>query len=105
MRELNRLIDEEKPGPPKFKCKEICIGGESFDLYIHEVIPCICALFGDPDFTKGLKLAQKHHYLDADHTVPLFSEIHTGKWWWSVQVCPNKIVPIFMYPHTAYSNH
>ncbi|KAH9008391.1 hypothetical protein EDB85DRAFT_1824181, partial [Lactarius pseudohatsudake] len=31
--ELNRIIDEEMPGPPKFKYKEIHLGGGSHDFY------------------------------------------------------------------------
>ncbi|KAH8983327.1 hypothetical protein EDB86DRAFT_2743780, partial [Lactarius hatsudake] len=26
-------------------------------------------------------------YKDANHTTQVFSEMHTGKWWWSMQVC------------------
>ncbi|KAH9021347.1 hypothetical protein EDB85DRAFT_1895731 [Lactarius pseudohatsudake] len=58
-RELNRIIDEEMPGLPKFKCEEIRLG--------------------------RLVFAPKRHYKDANHTTQVFSEMHTGKWWWSVQ--------------------
>ena len=33
VRELNRIIDEELPGRPRFKCEEISLGGESFDFH------------------------------------------------------------------------
>ncbi|KAN0139940.1 hypothetical protein V8E53_002245 [Lactarius tabidus] len=85
VRELNHLIDEELPGRPRFKCEEISLGGESFDIHFREVIPCIRALFGDPNFASRLNLAPERHYLDEDCTVQIFSEMHTGNWWWSVQ--------------------
>ncbi|KAH9083700.1 hypothetical protein EDB83DRAFT_2282415 [Lactarius deliciosus] len=85
IRELNHIIDEEMPGRPRFKCKEVRIGGESYDFYFREVIPCIRALFGDPKFSRQLVFAPEHHYQDVDHTVQVFGEMYTGKWWWSVQ--------------------
>ncbi|KAH9002139.1 hypothetical protein EDB86DRAFT_3063610 [Lactarius hatsudake] len=72
-RELNRIIDKELPGPPKFKNRNI------------DIIPCICMLFGDPAFAGRLVFAPERHYKDANHTTQVFSEMHTGKWWWSVQ--------------------
>jgi Plavaka transposase len=86
-RELNRIIDAGMPGRPKFKCEEIHIAGEACDFYFRDIIPSIRALFGDPSFAGRLVLAPERHYQDADHTTQVFSEMHTGKWWWSVQVC------------------
>ncbi|KAN0138825.1 hypothetical protein V8E53_003213 [Lactarius tabidus] len=63
-RELNHIINKEMPGHPKFKCEEVCIGGE---------------------FSNHLALAPEHHYQDTGHTTQVFSKMHTGKWWWSVQ--------------------
>jgi hypothetical protein len=88
-RELNRLIDQEMPGCPKFECEEIHIGGESYDFYFRGILPCIRTLFGDPSFTRRLVFAPERHYQDPAHTMQLFGEMHTGKWWWSVQVCRN----------------
>ena len=93
--ELNCIIDEDMSGRPKFRCKDICIGGESFDFYFRDIVPCIRTLFGDPAFAKRLIFAPEHHYQDAGHTTQIFSEMHTGKWWWSVQVCP-KILPLLI---------
>ncbi|KAN0134253.1 hypothetical protein V8E53_008025 [Lactarius tabidus] len=83
--ELNRLIDQEMPGCPKFECEEIHIGGESYDFYFRGILPCIRTLFGDPSFTRRLVFAPECHYQDPAHTTQLFGEMHTGKWWWSVQ--------------------
>ncbi|KAI9431986.1 hypothetical protein H4582DRAFT_1821876 [Lactarius indigo] len=84
-RELNRIIDEEVPGRPKFKCEEIRLGGGSYGFYFRDIIPCIRTLFGDPAFAGRLVFAPERHYKDANHTTQVFSEMHTGKWWWSVQ--------------------
>jgi Plavaka transposase len=85
-RELNCIIDEEMSGRPKFKCEEIHLGGESHDFFFRDIIPCIRTLFGDPAFAKRLVFSPEYHYEDADHTKQLFAEMHTGRWWWSVQV-------------------
>jgi hypothetical protein len=29
----------------------------------------------------------ERHYADADKTVRLFHDMHTGRWWWGTQVC------------------
>ncbi|KAH8984959.1 hypothetical protein EDB86DRAFT_3066087 [Lactarius hatsudake] len=68
-----------------FKCEKICIGGESYDFHFREVIPCIRALFGDPRYSGQLVFAPERHYRDVGHTTQVFSEMYTGKWWWSVQ--------------------
>ncbi|KAF8259663.1 hypothetical protein EI94DRAFT_1812979 [Lactarius quietus] len=49
-KELNRIIDKEMPGRPKFKCEEVQISGESYNFHFWEIIPCLRVLFGDPRF-------------------------------------------------------
>ena len=95
-RELNRIIDKEMPGRPKFKREEVHFGGESFNFYFRNIIPCIRTLFGEPSFANELILTPEGHFEDAEHTKQIFSEMHTGKWWWSVQVqCPQKLFKCF----------
>ncbi|KAF8262616.1 hypothetical protein EI94DRAFT_1773137 [Lactarius quietus] len=84
-RELNRIIDEGLPSHPKFRCEEIRLGGESYDIVFRDVIPCIHSLFGDPMFARRLVLVPERHYRDPGHADQIFSEMHTGRWWWSVQ--------------------
>ena len=103
-RELNRIIDEEMPGRPKFKCEEIRIGEESFDFYFRDIIPCIRTLFGDPTFARRLVFAPERHYQDAGHTTQVFSEMNTGKWWWSVQVSPDISLHRLLCTYTASSD-
>ncbi|KAN0136430.1 hypothetical protein V8E53_005798 [Lactarius tabidus] len=73
------------PGWPKFKCKEVQLSGESYDFHFRELIPSLCALFRDPQFSEKLIFVLECHYQDTGHTMQVFSEMSTGKWWWSVQ--------------------
>jgi len=82
-----------------FRREEVHIGGESYDFHFREVIPCLRALFGDPRFSTHLVFAPEHHYQDEGHAVQVFSEMYTGKWWWSVQVHTNST------PHTLPGTH
>ncbi|KAJ7483092.1 hypothetical protein B0H11DRAFT_2417306 [Mycena galericulata] len=84
-RELNNIIDTNLPGRPKFKRKEIIVGGEAYDVYFRDILECVKALFGDPEFAVHLKVAPEHHYADEDQTVRLYHDMHTGKWWWATQ--------------------
>ncbi|KAI9430686.1 hypothetical protein BJY52DRAFT_1090380, partial [Lactarius psammicola] len=85
VKELNDIIDNKIPGRPAFTREEVQIAGERFDFHFWEIIPCIRALFGDPEFTRQLVFSPQRHYQDPHHTTQIFSEMHTGKWWWSVQ--------------------
>ncbi|KAG1735801.1 hypothetical protein EDB19DRAFT_1830151 [Suillus lakei] len=79
--ELNKIIDEELPCCPRFKHDQIIIADEAFDIYYHDIIKCIKALFSDPNFADFLVFAPEHHYTDEDETICLYHEMHTGKWW------------------------
>ncbi len=104
IKELNRIIDEEMPGRPRFKCEEVYIGGESYDFHFREVIPCIRTLFGDPRYSRRLVFAPERHYQDAGHATQVFSEMYTGKWWWSVQVRMNTTLHTLSCTHVVFSN-
>lgn len=47
---------------------------------------CIRALFSDPNFSQDMIFAPERHYADEDSTVRVYHDLHTGKWWWNVQV-------------------
>ncbi|KAA1475505.1 hypothetical protein DENSPDRAFT_783649 [Dentipellis sp. KUC8613] len=83
--ELNEIIREQLPSRPKFEAKNISVGGETYEVYFRDIIPCIRALFGNPEFAKHLLLAPERHYKDANMTVRVYTEMNTGKWWWSAQ--------------------
>ncbi|KAG2346551.1 hypothetical protein BDR05DRAFT_878079 [Suillus weaverae] len=84
-RELNKIIDNELPGRPEFKCEQIIIADQAFDIYYRDIIECIKVLFGDPNFTQYLVFVPECHYADEDKTVRLYHDMHTGKWWWNCQ--------------------
>lgn len=85
-RELNGIIDKQLPGHPKFQREQVIVAGEAFDIYYQDVLECIKALFGDPDFADYLVFAPQRHNMDDDETVQLYSDMHTGRWWWNTQV-------------------
>ncbi|KAJ7750295.1 hypothetical protein B0H16DRAFT_1663370 [Mycena metata] len=84
-RELNNIIDSKIPGRPKFKRKEVIVGGEAYDVYFRDILECVRALYGDPEFAAHLKVAPERHYADEDQTIRLYHDMHTGKWWWATQ--------------------
>ncbi|KAI9455716.1 hypothetical protein BJY52DRAFT_1204941 [Lactarius psammicola] len=76
---LNRIIDNEMPARPRFRCEEVEIGGENFGvLFSVKSFPCLRTLFGDPEFAKRLVFAPECHYQDSDHTVRVFSTQNPG---------------------------
>ncbi|KAJ6611148.1 hypothetical protein B0H10DRAFT_1953313 [Mycena sp. CBHHK59/15] len=85
-RELNDIIDKKLPGCPKFKRKEIIVAGEAYNVYFCDILECVKALFGDPEFAAHLKVAPERHYADKDETIRLYHDMHTGKWWWATQL-------------------
>ena len=86
-RELNKLIDKKLPNArPHFQREEIVVGGEAFEVYSRDVLECVEALFGDPEFAPLLLLVPERHYTDADRTVRVYFDMNTGKWWWATQV-------------------
>ena len=85
--ELNEIIDEQLPlRRPAFSHHEATVMGEKFDMYARDILQCIEALWGDPEHVRYRCFAPERHYADADHTIRLYHDLHTGKWWWDVQV-------------------
>ncbi|KIM35645.1 hypothetical protein M413DRAFT_20740 [Hebeloma cylindrosporum] len=83
--ELNKMIDESLPGRPRFVRHEVIVGNEVCEVYFRDIIACIRALFGDPDFAPYLVFLPEKHYTDEMKTVRMYHDMHTGKWWWSTQ--------------------
>jgi hypothetical protein len=85
--ELNKIVDTSLPSRPGFKCQEIVVSGEPFEFYFRDIIECLKALWGDPEFLPYLIFEPERHYTDQDETVRVVHDMHTGRWWWSTQVC------------------
>ncbi|KAH9924954.1 uncharacterized protein BXZ73DRAFT_91146 [Epithele typhae] len=93
-RELNQIIDEKLTSlRPRFIRREILVTDEVFEFFYRDVLECIRALFGDPEFSGVLVFRPERHYADADHTLRVFFDMHTGKWWWSTQEAVERLAP------------
>jgi Plavaka transposase len=55
--ELNQIIDQELPGHPLSKSQDLVIGGKHVQFHYCDVIPCIQALLGNPEFAGKLAFA------------------------------------------------
>jgi hypothetical protein len=62
------------------------IADREFDVYYRDVIACVRALFGDPEFDSVLVLKPERHYQDASEKIRIYHDMHTGRWWWDTQV-------------------
>ncbi|CDO68115.1 hypothetical protein BN946_scf185044.g23 [Trametes cinnabarina] len=100
--QLNTIIDEKLvSGRPRFIRREIVVAGEAFEVFYRDIIACVRALFGDPEFAGVLVFTPERHYADADRTVRVFFDMHTGKWWWAQQEMERRnpgatIIPIII---------
>ncbi|KAI1781775.1 hypothetical protein LXA43DRAFT_977924 [Ganoderma leucocontextum] len=85
-RELDMIIDNNlSSGRPRFIRREIKVAGEIFEVFYRDVIQCIRALYGDPEFAGILVFTPERHYADPDHTIRVYFDMHTGRWWWETQ--------------------
>ncbi|KAJ3537477.1 hypothetical protein NM688_g6681 [Phlebia brevispora] len=87
VRELNQLVDALPASWPVFKHGEIFLGKEVFDIYYRDIIECIRALYGNPEFAQYLIFTPEKHYVKGSdgRYYRLYHDLHTGKWWWKVQ--------------------
>ncbi|KAM6496730.1 hypothetical protein JOM56_007203 [Amanita muscaria] len=84
--ELNKLIDTELPGRPQFHHQSITVSGDTVTLYSRNILDCISALYGDPEFTHQLKHRPERHYIkEGDKKMRVFHDMQTGNWWWEMQ--------------------
>ncbi|KAH8976593.1 hypothetical protein EDB92DRAFT_1938543 [Lactarius akahatsu] len=85
-KELNDIIDKELPGCPPFKCQDLTIAGDTHQVYFRDTLQCIRSLYGNPEFARDLAFAPERHYVDHRRACHVYSEMHTGDWWWAVQM-------------------
>ncbi|KAJ7707896.1 hypothetical protein B0H16DRAFT_1746444 [Mycena metata] len=83
--QLNKIIDGKLPGRPKFTRSEVVVNGEVFPLYSRDILECVRALWGETDFAPYLFVVPEKHYIDKGKTIRMYHNMHTGKWWWSMQ--------------------
>ena len=87
MEELNQIIDKKLPnGLPQFVREEVTIAGQKYEFYHRDIIQCIRVLYGNPELAPFLAHAPEKRYTSANKKTRVYSEMHTGKWWWKLQV-------------------
>ena len=86
---LNSIIND-LPGRPPFKSRDFLIGNETLRFHFQDIVPCIRAIFGDPEFAWDLVFAPEQHYAVHEQTCWVYSKMYTSDWWWSKQVCDMK---------------
>ncbi|KAL7279498.1 hypothetical protein ACG7TL_007345 [Trametes sanguinea] len=91
--ELNAIVDKLPPRRPPFQRHEIVVAGEVFEVYFRDVLECIQALFGDPEFAPLLLLVPERHYTDSTKSASVYFDMNTGKWWWATQEALEKERP------------
>ncbi|KAF8998031.1 hypothetical protein BDQ17DRAFT_1391788 [Cyathus striatus] len=91
--ELNKIIDEHLPGRPPFVRREVMVGGEVCEVYFRDILACVKALFRNPEFAPYLVFAPEKHYTDETKTIQSYHDMHTGKWWWTLQTSLEKSKP------------
>ena len=85
--ELNQIIDEKLPnGLPKFIREELTLAGQTYEFYHRDILQCIRVLYGDPELSKFLMNVPEKHFTGPDKKTRIYSEMNTGKWWWTRQV-------------------
>ena len=86
MKDLNDLIDTNLGGQPSFQCKEFKMGNKLLDFHFQDTLQCIQTLYGDVAFVQDLALVPEQHYTSNNRMCHIVNEMHTGDWWWSMQV-------------------
>jgi Plavaka transposase len=84
--QLNKMIDGHLNGRPPFVRREVLAGDEVCEVWFRDIIQCIKALFGDPDFAPYLVFLPERHYTNETRGCRVWHDMHTGRWWWATQV-------------------
>lgn len=85
-KDLNKIIDTQMPTVrPKFKKLELELGGHIHVLYYRDIIACVRALYGAPEYTQYLVFLPEQHFEDKAQKSRMYHDMHTGRWWWYTQ--------------------
>ena len=85
--ELNKIIDKKLPnGLPQFIREEVELAGQKYEFYHRDILQCVRVLYGDPELAECLVYAPEKHYTGPDKKSRIFSEMNSGRWWWTRQV-------------------
>jgi hypothetical protein len=86
VRELNKIIDTQLPGRPRFRREDVMIGGEMVSMYSRNVIECVKALYGSAEFAPHMIHRPERHYDRSNGRDRQYHDMHSGDWWWEMQV-------------------
>ncbi|KZV74632.1 hypothetical protein PENSPDRAFT_572729 [Peniophora sp. CONT] len=89
-RELNQLMDKELPPRPDFTRHTYELGKEKLEGYMRDSLEVLKELYGRPEFANSLIYAPEKQYKIVERNGVrvarrLYSDMHTGKWWWGIQ--------------------
>src|SRR6266704_6203508 len=84
--DLNKIIDTQLPCRPRFQHQDVMIGGETVTVYSCNVIECIKALYGSAEFASHIIFRPERHYDQGNRDERHYHDMHTGDWWWEMQV-------------------
>ncbi|KAI0258534.1 hypothetical protein BC834DRAFT_926493 [Gloeopeniophorella convolvens] len=90
---LNQIIDEQLPGRPPFCHEDIVIAGVTVLLYYCDIIECVKAPFGDPQFAPYLHLTPEQHFYNDTCIERVYHDMNTGDWWWVTQMALEAVKP------------
>jgi hypothetical protein len=86
IQELNKIIDTELPARPRFHHQDVEIAGETATVYSRNVVECIKALYGNAEFAEHMIFKPERHYDKENEGQRQYHDLHTGEWWWQMQV-------------------
>ncbi|KAI0037397.1 hypothetical protein FA95DRAFT_1467917, partial [Auriscalpium vulgare] len=84
-KDLNKIVDGCLPAVPEFTSAKVEIDGEAYEVFFRDALQCVKLRYGNPEFLAHMSFAPERHYADEDLTVPVYHQMHTGKWWWKTQ--------------------
>ena len=72
---------------PCFQSHDLKMGSEMVTMYSCDILQSIQALYGNPDFAAELIHKPERHYQQSGNRKwRVFHDMHTGSWWWEIQV-------------------
>ncbi|KAI0026936.1 hypothetical protein K488DRAFT_63772 [Vararia minispora EC-137] len=85
-KDLNNILHSSLPGRPSFYRNTVQVAGETYELYLRDAMQCVQALYGSPEFAAELVFAPVKHFASVGgEKVRMYSDMHTGDWWWEIQ--------------------
>ena len=74
------------PHRPRFHRQDVTIRGETVAMYSRNIIECVKALFGSADLAPHMIYRPERHYDLENGRERHYHDMHTGDWWWEMQV-------------------